>query len=247
MRARLVGFARAGNGGYNTRQGENIIPKRALVNHRPWLFGAMVAALAFYLLQDSAVGGLWLILLKGSAVSMLALYALRRGPGPDAKLLAGALALAAIGDMAIEITFEAGGIAFFLAHLAAITLFLKFPRAHPSVSQKLLAVIILILTPILGWLLSSIWQAALYGVSLGGMAAAAWMSRFPRYRVGAGAMLFLASDLLIFAQIGAESIGSGGFSRIAELAIWPLYFLGQFLIATGVVQTLRHELAEEDD
>ena len=34
------------------------------------------------------------------------------------------------------------------------------------------------------------------------MAATAWVSRFPRYRTGIGAMAFLASDLLIFAGGG---------------------------------------------
>ena len=67
------------------------------------------------------------------------------------------------------------------------------------------------------------------------MAAAAWISRLPRYRVGTGAVLFVASDLLIFAQeAGVMS------ADLANLMIWPLYFAGQFLIATGVVQTIRN-------
>ncbi len=67
------------------------------------------------------------------------------------------------------------------------------------------------------------------------MAAAAWISRFPRYRVGIGAVMFAASDLLIFArEAGAMP------ADLADLLIWPLYFAGQFLIATGVVQTIRN-------
>ena len=223
-------------------EGESIIPKRALVNHRPWLLASIIAAVAFYFLRETALGGLWLMLIKGSAVAMLACYALRRGHGADANILAAALVLAAIGDMLIELSFELGGGAFFLAHLAAISLYLRHPRLHPSPSQKMLAAAVLVGTPLIGWLISGNWQVALYAVSLGGMAAAAWMSAFPRYRVGAGAMLFVASDLLIFSELGLADLG-----RIPEIAIWPLYYLGQFLIATGVVQTLRHELAEEDD
>ena len=64
------------------------------------------------------------------------------------------------------------------------------------------------------------------------MAAAAW-SRL-RYRVGLGAVLFVISDLLIFARMGPLQ-----WEEIGDLLIWPTYFAGQFLIATGVVQTMR--------
>ena len=75
---------------------------------------------------------------------------------------------------------------------------------------------------------------AVYALALGGMAAAAWSSSFPRYRVGLGAVLFVVSDLLIFARLGPlES------SAIPGLLIWPLYYFGQFLICTGVISTLR--------
>ena len=75
--------------------------------------------------------------------------------------------------------------------------------------------------------------ATAYSAVVGAMAAAAWMSRFPRYRVGLGAVLFVVSDLLIFAKEAEVLPGS-----ITGWLIWPLYFGGQFLIATGVVQTL---------
>ena len=69
------------------------------------------------------------------------------------------------------------------------------------------------------------------------MAATAWASRFSRYHVGIGAVLFVISDLLIFAEFGplAES-------TIPSLLIWPLYYAGQFLICTGIIQTLRGDL-----
>ena len=52
--------------------------------------------------------------------------------------------------------------------------------------------------------------------------------------------MFLVSDLLIFARMGPMEN-----SVIPELLIWPLYYFGQFMIATGIVRTLRHELAAE--
>ena len=68
------------------------------------------------------------------------------------------------------------------------------------------------------------------------MAATAWASRFPRYRTGIGAMLFLASDLFIFAGEGGALAKS-----VTMWLVWPLYFAGQALIAWGVVRTLASE------
>ena len=185
---------------------------------------------------------MWLILIKGAAVGLLAIYAVRRGSGTDAALIAAYLALSSLGDMGIELYFEVGGALFFAAHLAAMALYLRHPRHHATPSQKALAVALLLGTPAISWLLSENWQVALYALALGGMAATAWMSRFPRYRVGIGAVLFVVSDWLIFSQFGSFDLGD-----LPHLLIWPIYFSGQFLIATGVVQTIRHELAEEDD
>lgn len=212
------------------------MPKRALVNHRPWLLASIAAAVAFYFLRDSQLGGLWLMLIKGGAVGCLAAYAVHRGVGRSAIILTIALALSALGDMGMELSMEAGGTLFFLSHLTAITLYLQNPRKHPSFSQKALAVTLLIGTPYLCWQLSHDVQVALYGLTLGGMAATAWMSRFTRYRVGIGAVLFIASDLLIFSQLGPFDMGI-----LPDLLIWPVYYSAQFLIATGVVQTLRRD------
>src|SRR3546814_9036380 len=48
-----------------------------------------------------------------------------------------------------------------------------------------------------------------YTAIVAAMAASAWASRFPRYRTGIGAMLFLASDLFIFAGEGGVDRKSG--------------------------------------
>jgi uncharacterized membrane protein YhhN len=66
------------------------------------------------------------------------------------------------------------------------------------------------------------------------MAACAWMSAFSRYRVGIGAALFLASDLLVIAGLG-PLMGQ----QLPDVLAWPLYYIGQLLITVGVVQTLR--------
>ena len=77
-------------------------------------------------------------------------------------------------------------------------------------------------------------MAALYALFLGVMASCAWISRFPRYRTGIGALMFVASDLLIFARMGPFA----GMAWVSP-AIWGLYFGGQALIAIGVMRTLQ--------
>ena len=208
--------------------------KHALIDQRPWLLAAIIAAAAFYFLRDENVGGLYLILIKGAAAGSLAIYALARGWGAEARLLTLYLALCALGDMALELYFTAGGVVFFVAHLAAIVLFLRSRREIRTASQKAAAAGLLIGTPAIAWLLTMDPAIALYALAVGGMAASAWLSRFPRYRVGAGAVLFVVSDLLIFARLGGRIDPA-----MAGWLVWPIYFTGQFLITTGVIQSLR--------
>ena len=218
------------------------MPKRALIEHRPWLLVSLASALAFYFLRDNPLGGVWLILLKGGACAFLAIYAWQRHDSQDARLIALYLGLCAIADMALELWFEVGGAIFVAAHMAAIALFLRNRREHIGGSQKMAAAGLLILTPIIAYLLAGAFAVALYGLALGGMAASAWASRFPRYRVGTGAALFVVSDLLIFSRMGPLADSS-----LPDLLIWPIYYSAQFLIATGVIRTLRGELKASTD
>jgi len=72
---------------------------------------------------------------------------------------------------------------------------------------------------------------AAYSLGLALMAATAWLSRFPRWRVGTGALMFVVSDLLIFGRSGPlpDNFAIG-------LAVWGLYYFGQLLICVGVVR-----------
>jgi hypothetical protein len=214
------------------------MPKHALIDKRPILLASMAVALAYYVLRQSpVVPELWLIPLKGAAVGLLALYAFVRHTGTDARILGSMFVLAALGDMGIEIDRMAGAILFFGYHVVAISLYLRHPREHPTPSQKAAAVVMLLLTPAIFWLLpadrAGALATALYGLALGGMAASAWLSAFPRYRVGVGAVMFLASDLLIVAGMG-PLMGE----PLHQWLIWPLYYVGQLLICLGVVQRL---------
>lgn len=225
--------------GNGARQGESDVPGRALMEKRPWLLGSLAAATAFYLLRGSPLPEPFLLLLKGAGVGLLAVWVLLRHAGSDTRLLALVMAFGALGDMAIEWDLRAGALAFFAGHMVAIALYLRHRREVLTSSQKAAAMALVVLTPAISWLLTGRADVALYGLALGGMACAAWSSSFPRYRVGTGALLFAASDLLIFARMGplAES-------TLPDLLIWPLYYFGQFLIATGIVGTLRGRAQE---
>lgn len=210
------------------------MPGRALIEKRPWLVASLVAGVSYWLAAKGQVPGLWLILWKGAGVALLAVYAWAHHPARDARHLALVMMLGALGDMVLEIHFIGGALAFFVGHLAAIALYLKHRRTAPTGSQKATALATLLGVPLISYELSQSPQVAFYGLGLAGMAAAAWLSSFPRYRVGLGAMLFTASDLLIFARMGPLSG-----SALPGLLIWPLYYFGQFLICTGVIATLR--------
>jgi uncharacterized membrane protein YhhN len=214
------------------------MPKRALIEKRPWLAASLVVAIAYFFLRDAALPEIEVLAVKGAACALLALYALLQGHGRDSRFLAAMMAVAALGDIAIGIDFGAGALLFFVYHAIAISLYMRHPRERATPSQKTAAVVMLLLTPLLFWLLPTdralAWSAGLYGLALGGMAACAWMSAFPRYRVGVGATLFLASDLLLIAGRGPLTG-----QELAETLAWPLYYAGQFLIAVGVVRTLR--------
>lgn len=208
--------------------------RRALVEKRPFLLLSVAAALAFYYLRWTSFPEAYLIPVKGAAAAMLAVYAWVRHSSPDARLLAWALGAASLGDMAMEVDQQIGGLLFFMFHVLAMGVFLRHRRPDMKGSQRATAVAVLLLTPLIAWLLTADLQVAFYALALGGMAASAWASSFPRYRVGAGAMLFVLSDLLIFAEMRPLA---GHF--LPQFMVWPTYYLGIFLIATGVVQTLR--------
>lgn len=214
----------------------------ALIEKRPWLVASLVAGTSYWLAAKGQVPGLWLIGWKGLGVALLAAYAWAHHPSRNAHLLALVMALGAIGDMVLEVYFAGGAVAFLLGHLAAIALYRRFRRERPAPSQKAAAIATLLGVPLISWQLTGRADVAFYAFGLSGMAAAAWLSSFPRYRVGLGAMMFVASDLLIFARMGALA-GTAA----AQMLIWPLYYFGQFLICTGVIATLRArgEFAQE--
>ena len=211
---------------------------RALIEKRPMLLASLLAATAFCALRLTAIPEIWLIALPGLATGFLALYAWFQKAGRDGGYLVAMMAVAAVRDVMFQVDLAVSALIFFVYHMLAMSLYLRHPREHTTATQKATALAMLLLTPLLAWLLPADRAIApplgLYGLALGGMASCAWMSAFPRYRVGIGAALVLASSLLVIAGIG-PLMGQ----QLPEVLAWPLYYVGQLLITVGLVQTLR--------
>jgi uncharacterized membrane protein YhhN len=208
------------------------------INDRLILLASIVAATGFYFARELSLGPVALTIWKGAGVGFLSAYALLWRDRADFRLLALVMALSAVGDMVLQVHFQLGAAFFLASHAAAIALYFRHRRDGHTPSQKATAVALLLLTPLIAFLLPTDRPQApgiaVYAFGLGGMACAAWLSSFPRYRVGIGAVLFVVSDLLIFAQMGPLSG-----SPLPNLLIWPTYYAGQFLICTGVASSLR--------
>jgi uncharacterized membrane protein YhhN len=198
------------------------------------LIAAFIAGVSYlYPVVAGLSGGVYTAW-KGSAVALLAVYAALNAKDRDGWMIAAVLAFGALGDVLIEYALEAGAAAFLVGHLVAIGFYRRNERAAQTGSQKALALAVVPLTALIAWSLTQDLLVVFYSLFLSVMAACAWTSSFPRYRVGIGAMMFVASDLLIFARMEALA----GASWIG-VAIWGLYFGGQALIAMGGVGALR--------
>ncbi|TMJ14578.1 MAG: lysoplasmalogenase [Alphaproteobacteria bacterium] len=191
------------------------------------ILGASAAVAVLYpLLWSPGPASALEIAVKGTPVGLLALAAALRARSVDGWLLAAVMALGATGDVLLEVAFTAGAAAFALGHVVAIWLYLRNRREF-----SLIAVAILLFAVVTPSLLlppgADRIGFTIYASLLGAMAAAAWLSRFPRARIGA--LLFLASDMLIAWRMGwAER------PLWLGLAIWWLYYAGQLLIWLGV-------------
>jgi uncharacterized membrane protein YhhN len=202
------------------------------------ILASLAAAMGFYLFDIGLVQIAWALGLKGAAVGLLAAMVLTQGKGLDHTLLALVMAMGALGDVAIETSVTIGALAFLIGHGLAIGLYVKNRRAGLGIGHKVLALASLPILGLIAFALPADRTVAplvtLYALGLAAMASSAGISRFAGKGVALGAMLFVASDLLIFARMGPLSA-----SQLPDLAIWPLYYCGQYLICLGVLQVLR--------
>lgn len=178
---------------------------------------------------------------KGLGVGLLALYAALTARGRDGWLICAVMAFGALGDVLLgAISLTVGAVAFLVGHLIAIGLYWTNRRPALTASQRLFALVLVPATVAIAFLLPTdrgmAPGIALYSLGLSVMAAAAWISRFPRFLTGLGAVMFVASDLFIFAREGPLA----GQAWVG-FAVWGLYYFGQLMICLGVTRTLARD------
>ena len=210
-----------------------------LIPH-PLLLLSIAAGLTYPLFWDSGLPDIILLAAKGSGVALLALYAATQARSRDGWLLTAVMAFGALGDVLLNIRFEAGVLAFATGHLIAIWLYVR-NRPHPVTAlQKWLLGLLPLASFAMPWMIlgprDGLIGLGVYALLLTLMTVTAWISRFPTRLVGIGAALFLISDGLIVARMGplADVVGT-------SLAVWLLYYLGQLLICVGVSRTLNRQ------
>lgn len=203
------------------------------------LIAALVAGVSYvgswFLPLPQAVSVVW----KGAGVALLAAYAATQARSADGWLLAVVMAFGALGDVLLETHgLVIGALAFLAGHATAIVLYLRNRHHALTAGDWALAGAILVGAPVAAYLLpperAGAGLVALYAVGLSAMAAAAWLSRFPRALTAAGALMFVVSDLLIFLRTGRPALDTFP----VALGVWGLYFGGQALITLGVTRTL---------
>lgn len=175
---------------------------------------------------------------KGTGVGLLAVYAALKAGDRNGWLLTAVMTLGFLGDVLLGVQFIVGAVAFLIGHVVAIGLYLTNRRPALSRSQRALALLLVPAAVVIAFLLPADRAAApgvaFYTVGLSLMAATAWTSRFPRFTVGIGALMFLVSDLVIFAKMGPLPD-----TFLTGLAVWVPYYFGQLLICVGVVAALK--------
>lgn len=201
---------------------------------------SVAAGLAYPFFWDAGLPNIILLAAKGSGVALLALYAATQARSCDGWLLTAVMAFGALGDVLLNIRFEAGVLAFAVGHMVAIWLYLRNRSGLFTTSRKWLLALVPLAAFAMPWVIlgsgDGLVGLGAYALLLTLMAATAWISRFPTKLVGVGALLFLISDGLIIARMGpfADVVGT-------SLAVWLLYYLGQLLICVGVSRTLARQ------
>ncbi len=205
------------------------------------LTAALVAGVTYLAADQLSLSPAASLAWKGSGVGLLAVFAALSARNLNGWLIVAVMILGAAGDVLLGASgFVVGGGAFLAGHLVAMALYLRNRRSGLRWQEGILA------AAFIGAVVATAYGlpadragapgVALYAVGLSSMAVSAWISRFPRNRVGVGALMFLASDLLIFARAGplagAHWVG---------FWVWSLYFLGQVLICVGVISALKRD------
>ena len=203
-----------------------------------WVVLAVVWA-GYFLLRALAVPESLEHVAKGLLMPALLLAIVGAMGRATPRLLVLGLVLAMVGDIAIDIMFEAGMAGFLAMQLTYIAGFVGLGampvlrRRWPAAATyaALWVGVNLVLGPELGDLRIPV---LVYSAAICVMAA---LAVGVSARVGVGAALFLLSDALIAA--GEADVEFSGRAAL----IMPTYLAGQYLIATGWARAVRPEVA----
>jgi len=183
---------------------------------------------------------LWPLIIKGSAVGLLAVFVLVGTQSINHLLLFFALAASVGGDILLELPGEnsltRGLTSFLAAHVFFIILYVKnrmfveditaFRVRLAALMWALAAVAAYFLYPQLGEMAMPV---VTYSVVLAAMATTALFSKFAVKLTGFGALLFVISDAVLGAQLFATVPDFAGY------IIWATYYLAQLLMVLGVI------------
>ena len=217
------------------------MPRRALIERRPWMLASMAAAVALaWAMLGQPAPGIQSMVLAFAALGLLAVYALLRHRGSDTRLLGLMLGLEGIGMALGEVYPGAARLVLMLGWLAGLSLFLSHRVPTPDMGRRIGAGALLILTPLLCWFAGDRAGESVplfYGLALGALAGAAWMSSFPQARVGIGGVMLVFSSVIGIAR--GPVVGP---DPASALAVWVLFYLGNLVLATGVTGELRRRV-----
>jgi hypothetical protein len=173
---------------------------------------------------------------KGSFTVLLAASVYLASKERSARLISGALAISAIADvLLVTVGIVAGGVCFAVAHALAILGYFRAGSPHLSPARSTNAVafplIVTLGTCTLLWSADKPWAMGMFVLLSSSMAASALLSRFPLWFSGLGAMVFVLSDVLFFADIALF----GGSGKLGWLT-WACFATGYALVARGAMQ-----------
>ena len=175
--------------------------------------------------------------LKGMLMPALLLCVLVTLGARSPRWLVAGLVFATIGDIAIDVAFEAGLLGFLVMQLCYIAGFARLGASRARTTRwaglgygLVWGSVNLMLGPSLGDLRIPV---LIYSAAICLMAA---LGAGVSARVGVGAALFLLSDALI--ACGEADVDFAGRSAL----IMPAYLIGQYLIATGWMRRVSPDL-----
>jgi uncharacterized membrane protein YhhN len=196
---------------------------------------ALIAGASYYANVWLDVGSTAGLVWKGAGVGLLAFWARGKAANGDGRMLGAVLALGALGDVLIEAQgLAAGGLAFLAGHFLGAYLYLRHKRVPAA--QWIAPPVAMGAALLAWWIFRGSYQVellAFYVFGLALMTASAMLSRLGML-VALGAVLFFVSDWLIFLNEGRMLP-----PLVAQLLVWPTYFIGQALIAWGGVRALN--------